>query len=255
MRNPAKLCLAAAMLIATVVAARAQTSDPAFDPLGEHEDLPKLISVQAEFIEVPHATLTRVLSVPRVSMDDTALRKTLADLTAKGEATVVETMLVIARSGQKATSESIKEYIYPTEYEPAGIFNLPSGNAESETPAEPQNLTVGPTPTAFEARHLGSTFEIEPILGESGKIIDLRFVPEITYHTGNTTWAEWKDERGDASIRMPTIYTARFNTSIVLMDGQPLFVAALSPKGPDGMPDLTRKLMVFVRCDVLRVGR
>ncbi len=246
---------AAVLLTSITMGTRAQEADPAFDPLGVHTHLPKLIRTQVEFIEVPHTTLTRLLSQPDTSTNHTRLRAILADLAARGEATVVETLLVTARSGQKATSESIQESIYPTEYEPPEMWNRPDPNARDEAGAQIAiGQTIGYTPSAFETRNVGSTLEIEPTLDESSTIIDLRFVPEITYHTGNETWAEWIDERGDASVRMPTFYTLRINTSLTLMAGQPLLAAALSPKNEDGVTDPTRKLMVFVRCDVLTVG-
>jgi hypothetical protein len=40
-----------------------------------------------------------------------------------------------------------------------------------------------------------------------------------------------------------------------LVAGQPLLVAALSPKGENGFPDFKRKLLIFVRSDVLTLGR
>jgi hypothetical protein len=248
--------LVAALLLFTTLTSPAQQPDPQFDPLGETLDLPKLVRVQVEFIEVPHATLTRLLMDPRTGGNDTDLRKELAALSEKGEATVVETMLVIARSGQKATVESIKEFIYPTEYEPAELPNEIHITQDGEkTIPDVKDLATGPTPTAFETRNLGSTLEIEPTIGDDSNIIDLRFMPEIVYHTGNDTWAEWKGRHGDASVRMPHMFTARINTAVTLINGRTLFVAALSPKGPDGFPDFTRKLMAFVRCDILTVGR
>lgn len=256
MKRPANPWLAAALLLLCTLAPRAQQPDPEFDPLGENIILPKLIRVQVEFIEVPHTTLTRLLLDPRTSANDTHLRKELQNLTEKGEATVVETMLVVARSGQKSTTESIKEFIYPTEYEPAELPNEIhiTQDGEKITPDVKDHAT-GPTPTAFETRNLGSTLEVEPTMDETENIIDLRLSPEIVYHTGNETWAEWKGRHGDASIRMPNMFSARLNTSVTTFNGQTLFTAALSPKGPDGFPDFTRKLMIFVRCDVLTVGR
>ena len=97
--------------------------------------------------------------------------------------------------------------------------------------------------------------EIEPTLSEDGRIIDLRFVPEIVYHVGNNIWAEWKGEHGNSPVQMPTFYTLRVNTAVTLADGQPMLVAALSPKNKDGVPDFTRKLMVFVKADVITTGR
>ena len=116
-------------------------------------------------------------------------------------------------------------------------------------------LATGPTPSAWDTRNVGSTLEVEPNLSADGKLIDLRLIPEIVYNTGNFTWIEWHDQRGNADIKMPMFYTLRINTSVVAVPGQPLLIAALSPKGPDGNTDFTRKVMVFVKCDVLTPGK
>jgi len=258
MRTPGiAWCRIACACLAFAAGAFAQEADPGFDPLGEHDDLPRLIRVQAEFIEMPHATLTRLLLEPRVNgSDDIALRKELAGLVEKGEARMLETMLCTARSGQKATTEGIREYIYPTEYEPAEIPNTIRIKESGEQLASDGTLVAtGPTPTAFETRNLGSMFEIEPTLSDDHRLVDLRFVPEIVYHVENETWSEWVDERGDASIRMPVFYVLRINTSVTLVPGQALMIGAISPKNDEGKPDMDRKVMIFVRADVLTVGR
>lgn len=235
----------------------AQTGTPDYDPLGEFDHLPKQIRVQVEFIEVSHEQLTELLFAPKVPANGTELRKQLAQLVKDGKAGIVETLLCTARSGQKATTESIEEFIYPTEYEPAELPAEPSKDKDKDdkTKTTRRDPAIGPLPTAFETRNLGSTLEIEPTLSEDNKIIDLRFVPEIVYHVGNTVWAEWKGEHGNSPVQMPTFYTLRVNTSVTLADGQSMLVAALSPKNKDGVPDFTRKLMVFVKADVITTGR
>jgi hypothetical protein len=240
----------------------AETGTPDYDPLGEFDHLPKQIRVQVEFIDVSHEQLTELLFSPKVPASGDELRRQVAQLVKDGKASVVETMLCMARSGQKATSESLEEFIYPTEYEPAqmpGEVKVKDPDKAKEATEKPKvgprDFATGPTPTAFETRNLGSTLEIEPTLGEDNKLIDLRFVPEIVYHVGNTVWAEWKDQYGSTPVQMPTMYTLRLNTAVFLVDGQTMLVAALSPKGKDGVPDFTRKLMVFVKADVLTAGR
>jgi hypothetical protein len=47
----------------------------------------------------------------------------------------------------------------------------------------------------------------------------------------------------------------RINTGVVLGVGQYLLVAAVSPKNKDGTTDFSRKLMIFVKADILTVGR
>ncbi len=236
----------------------AETGTPEYDPLGEFNNLPKQIRVQVEFIDVSHEQFTELMFGPKNSTNDGELREKVATLVKDGKATMVETMLAIARSGQKATSESIEEFIYPTEYEPASMpekIEIKDKEAAESAKVGPRDFATGPTPTAFETRNLGSTLEIEPTLGSDEKFIDLRFVPEIVYHVGNTVWAEWKDQYGNCPVQMPTMYVVRINTGVTLATGQYCLVAAVSPKSKEGFPDFSRKMMVFVKADVLTVGR
>jgi hypothetical protein len=213
------------------------------------------IRVQAEFIDVSHEQLTELMFGEKVSANDGELRKQVAQLVKDGKASIVETMLCVANSGMKATTESIEELIYPTEYEPAsGGANLDSffKKKDEEKPPEWKDIiasAVGPTPTAFETRNTGSTMEIEATLGVNDKTVRLRIVPELVHHVGNQIWAEWKDEHGSAPIQMPTFYTLRINSNVTLTLGNYMLLAALSPKDKNGHPDFTRKLMVFVKAD------
>ncbi len=250
--------LAASFWLSPALVSHAQTGTSEFDPLGEFNDLPKQIRVQVEFIEVSHEKLTELMFGETPAANDVELRKQVAALVQGGKASILETMLCTARSGQKATTESIEEFIYPTEYEPATLPENAQVNKKDDANAAKsvrRDPATGPTPTAFDTRNLGSTLEIEPTLNEDGSIIDLRFVPEIVYHVGNEIWAEWKGKHGNSPVQMPKFYVLRINTSVTLADGKPMLVAALSPKDGNGHPDFTRKLMVFVRADVLTVGR
>lgn len=265
MKNPflRGALIATSWFALTALSSAQITGVPEFDPLGEFNNLPKQIRVQVEFIDVSHEQFTELMFGDKPAANDTELRKQLTQLVKDGKANIAETMLCIARSGQKATSESIEEFIYPTEYEPAtGPTETPAADKEAkdkpstEPAKEPApDPAIGPTPTAFETRNVGSTLEIEPTLSEDNRIVDLRFVPEIVYHVGNVTWAEWKGEHGNTPVQMPTFYTVRLNTSVTLAAGEPMMVGALSPKNQAGQTDSTRKMMVFVRADVLTTGR
>lgn len=239
------------------VVPRAEVGVPEFDPLGEFNDLPKMIRVQVEFIDMSHEQMTGLMFGPHASANDGELRNKVGQLVKDGKAGIVETLCCIARPGQKATSEAVEEVIYPTEYEPP---QLPD-NAQPKTKdgadgakANPQDHVTGPCPSAWETRNVGPTLEIEPTITD-GRIIDLRFVPKIIYHVGNTVWAEWKDEHGSMPVKMPTFYTVRINTSFSLVDGQYLMVGSVSPKSKEGVTDFSRKLMIFVKADILTVGK
>ena len=218
-------------------------------------DLPKQIQVQVEFIELSHEALTKLLYKSKpVSADATKLRDTLQAMVEKKEASVFETMIQIAKSSQKATSESVHEFIYPTEYEPTlGTPDADGKTAPQTTPTKPQNIFPA-VPVAFEPRNLGSTLEIEPTLDIDGQMIDLRLSPEIVWHTGNTSWMKGKDSLGnDFDVLMPDIYVVRLSTSLSCSDGKYHLAGIVSPKEEKGNTDIKRKMMVFVKCDVLTV--
>jgi hypothetical protein len=225
-----------------------------FDP---DLELPKGVQVQVEFVELSHETLTKLLFLrsPK-SADATDLRKQVQDLVSKKEAKVLETQIVVGKSGGKATTESIHEFNYPTEYTPPKLQQAPNdSNDKSAAPTPANSFPVTPgDPTAFGTRNVGGTLEVEPTIGADNRTIDLRFVPEFIWHTGNTVWHEGKDANGNPfKIAMPDFYCIRMNTIITCITGQYNFVGALSPKNDKGELDTSRKLMVFVKCDVMTV--
>jgi hypothetical protein len=257
MKKPLLHGIAACLYLSLITSAHGQAKPIEGESGDQSGTGMKQIRVQVEFIDVSHEQFTELMFGPKPPANDGELRQQVAQLIKDSKATIVETMLCTARSGQKATSESIEEFIYPTEYEPS---ELPDNiHVKDELDVEKakailRDLATGPSPTAFDTRNVGSTLEIEPTLGADLKTIDLRFTPEIVYHVGNQVWAEWKGEHGNSPIQMPTFYTLRTNTAVILSDGHYMLTAALSPKNKEGVPDFTRKLMVFVKADVITTG-
>lgn len=219
-----------------------------YDPFDPMIDAPKMIRVQVEHIELSHKDLTRLMMEDSaVTADAKALRMKVQELVEKDGAKVIDTQIVLGRSGQKQTSESRQEFIYPAEYEPPGSEDIAEKLAKLG--ALPFNLA---SPTAFETRNLGSSLESEPTLGSDDKIIDLRLLTELEWHTGNTVWNEVKDTQGNAyKVTMPDFYSLITTTHITCISGQYVLVGALSPKNSEGKLDADRKVMVFLKCDVL----
>ena len=252
------------LLLSLISVSHGQTDVKGVDPFSAEngakvkgEAPTKQIRVQVEFIDVSHEQFTELMFGPKPPANDGELRKQVAQLVKDGKGTIIETLLCTALNGQKATSESIEEFIYPTEYEPATLPEKIEGKAAEAagtTEGNRPDPSTGPMPTAFDTRNVGSTLEIEPTLSEDGRIINLRFVPEIVYHVGNEIWSEWKGEHGNSPVQMPTFYAIRINTTATLASGHYQLCGALSPKNKEGKPDFSRKLMVFVKADVITTG-
>jgi general secretion pathway protein D len=164
---------------------------------------------------------------------------------------------VTARSGQKATIEIIREFIYPTEYEPPQLPNsvgatTSSGSGTSIIPgASTSGFPVTPaTPSAFATRNTGVTLEIEPTIGENDFVIDLRFVPEIVefegfINYGSPIQAPGSDSAGNPvvsvitenRIEMPVFSARRVNTQLTIYDGYTVAVGGLMREDVQNVED------------------
>jgi general secretion pathway protein D len=189
---------------------------------------------------------------------DAEFKMMMRGLSQKKGADMVSAPSVTARSGQKATIEIIREFIYPTEYEPPepgeGGDGDNSGGSTVVTPA---------TPTAFETRNTGVTLEIEPTIGENDFMIDLRFVPEIVefegfINYGSPIFSVGRTAIGTASsvlltenrIEMPVFSTRRVNTSLTIYDGYTVAVGGLMREDVQNVED-----KVPILGDIPIVGR
>ena len=172
---------------------------------------------------------------------------------------------VTARPGQKATIEIIREFIYPTEYEPPELPNQVGGGFGGNGGGGllggggggAGGFPVTPaTPTAFETRNTGVTLEIEPNLGPNEYVIDLRFAPEIVefegfINYGSPITSPATDAFGNPvtvtitenRIEMPVFSSRRVSTGITIYDGHTVAVGGLMREDvqdvEDGVPILS----------------
>jgi general secretion pathway protein D len=98
---------------------------------------------------------------------------------------------VTTKSGQRAVIEIVREFRYPTQFDPPHVPEtvgsvttrsdaggiIPLGGASS-VPVTPT------TPTHFETRNTGVTLEVEPVVGPDGVTIDLNLVPQVVEFEG-----------------------------------------------------------------------
>lgn len=137
---------------------------------------------------------------------------------------VVSTPSVVTKSGQRANISIVRELIYPTEFDPPQIPQNVDGSGS--TPVTPA------TPTAFEKRDVGVTLEVEPVVGDNNRTVDLNLVPTsvefegfINYGSpissasvdalGNATLTQLTENR----IIQPVFRTNKVTTSVTVWDG------------------------------------
>ncbi|MEA3188147.1 MAG: ral secretion pathway protein [Chthoniobacter sp.] len=160
---------------------------------------------------------------------------------------------VTTKSGQRAVIEIIREFRYPTEFDPPQIpqnfgsqsfSNNPlTGASGGSTGAFPVTPT---TPTAFETRNTGVTLEVEPTVGPDGYTIDLNLVPQVVEFEGFinygspiktispltalstvTSTASPSVTLTDNVINQPIFSTRKVTTSVSIWDGQTVVLGGL----------------------------
>ena len=90
---------------------------------------------------------------------------------------------VTTKSGQRAVIEIVREFRYPTQFQPPQIPQ--TVGSTSGTAGGAASIPVTPTtPTAFETRNTGVTLEVEPVVGPDGVTIDLNLVPQVVEFEG-----------------------------------------------------------------------
>ncbi len=103
---------------------------------------------------------------------------------------------VTVNPGQKARIEQVREFIYPTEYDPPEIPNqvgdgsvtiiiLPPPLPPIIIPSTTPFIPVTPaTPTAFEMRKVGKILEVEPTVSEDNKTVGVSILADFTDFVG-----------------------------------------------------------------------
>lgn len=156
---------------------------------------------------------------------------------AKGTDFLCDTKLLV-RPGQRGKVEIIREFIYPTEYDPPevpnqfGDTNLVAIGFASAT-ISPAPITPA-TPTAFEMRPVGKTIEVEPTVSEDNHSVSLDLLIDFTDFTGFINYGVPITSIGqvlgaggpppqnstDNRILMPVFDTVREATNVNVWDGQ-----------------------------------
>ena len=141
---------------------------------------------------------------------------------------------VTTKSGSSATVEVIREFRYPSEYEPPQVPQTTGSGTQPVTPA---------TPTSFEMRPVGVCLEVEPTVGSDNYTIDLRLVPEVTEFEGFINYGSPILNRGvvvtENVINYPVFSERKVETSVSIYDGQTVVLGGLMREDVQKVNDKT----------------
>jgi len=158
---------------------------------------------------------------------------------------------VTTKSGQRAVIEIVREFRYPTQFQPPQIPQTFRGGDSVSTSFVPgtsgaavagASFPVTPTtPTAFETRNTGVTLEVEPVVGPDGVTIDLNLVPQVVEFEGFINYGSpiktvqptllgttaQSVVLTDNVINQPIFSARKVTTSVSVWDGQTVVLGGL----------------------------
>lgn len=203
-----------------------------------------------QFIEVTHPVLTELLAGEDQS--GKAMHAKAVSMSKEGKAKIVETFILTGHHKQKLTLESIREEIYPTAYHPVELPHS-IGNGPHEIPNSPDpTIRNNHSPTAFETRNTGVTFNVESEISQDARAVELTLSSEVVIPVRLDMITSYRDRWGDASFQMPVYEKWGSNTKISVTPGQFGLVSVIHPKPVSPAPALSRRILVFVRADILK---
>ncbi len=197
-----------------------------------------------------------VLAV-RGEISNATVNALMRGLNQKNGVDLVARPSVVTRSGQSSSIAVIREFIYPTEYEPPELPNDVGGNFDNNggdggggrrggggsSPVTPA------TPTAFETQNVGITMEVLPVVDESKQFVNVTLNPVFKEFDGfvnygspiNTTknglLGPVTLEVTENAILMPVFSKKAITTSVDVLNGATLVLGGLMQDNNQNVQD------------------
>ena len=211
-----------------------------------------MIQTTVEWIEVAIQDAALLLR-EGLAPNSAELIEKIRTLEKTGKATVVDTISALSRNGQRAATEGTKEFIYPTEFNPAQTPKLKELDLSGNQIKEPRlalatEAHATAQPTAFTMRPLGARMETEASIGEEGRFIELNLAPEITRLAGNQAFGVVRiGGENVPSLEQPLFVTSKVQTALMLRSGETVLAGVTTAFNDDGEADRAKKWLVLIR--------
>jgi len=187
-----------------------------------------------------------ILSLTGV-MNNTTAQMVIRALDQNTGIDVMHQPAVVTNNGQASSIQVVREFIYPTEYEPPEIPQNVGSNSGGQTPVTPA------MPTAFDTRDTGMKLEVLPLVDSTRNYIDLTLAPEFTEFDGFLNYGTpikgitFNPVLGESEtveitpneILMPIFSVQRLNTQVTVMDGTTLVLGGLISSRVENVEDKT----------------
>ena len=186
------------------------------------------------------------------NIDNATLQGLMRGLDQKKGTDVMAQPSTVTRSGQSASVKMVREFIYPTEYEPPELPTNTGGGINSIFGGGGSNNPVTPaTPTAFKTRDVGITLEVLPVADPNKQFVNVTLNPSFVEFDGFVNYGSPINSTQQGllgpetialtpnQILMPIFSKQSFTTSVDIADGANLVIGGLIQESVQNVEDHT----------------
>jgi general secretion pathway protein D len=190
-----------------------------------------------------HAAAPGILSVTGL-FSDSQVQMVMRGLDQKKGVDIMAQPSTVTRSGQSSKIELIREFIYPTEYEPPEVPQTTGSNNGGSFPVTPAS------PTAFEKRDVGVSLEVLPVADENKRCVDITLNPSFSDFSGfvnygspinstvtNLLGVPETVELSANLILMPVFNVQKLSTQLTVVDGATIVLGGLMSESVQSVND------------------
>jgi hypothetical protein len=222
--------------------------------------LPINVSFDVQIVQADGAFLRKLEEEYASRADHGKMWQSVEEAIAQGRASYVQTLWTGTRSGQRVVTRVSREYSYVTEAS-TGKGQAPEKPSESKTtpptpPTADARNSEGELSSVIEMRPVGTSLELDPVIGPDGRTIDVNYALDRDYAAPTLRVPLSSDDPKVMKLDAPatSFHRARLTTSITYLPGMIRLIGIWKPEGAPNAEGADVMQAAFMRANLDPVG-
>lgn len=222
------------------------------------------VAFDVQIVQADGAFLRRLEEEHASRADHGSMWKAIEEAIAQGRASYVQSLWIGTRSGQRVVTRVTREYSYVTEAA-TEKEEAPKKAADSKaTPTAPDSNPATPDPRnaggklspVIEMRPVGTSLELDPVVGPDGRTIDVSYALERHYAPPTLRMPLAGDDPKVMKLDAPatSFHRANTTTAITYLPGMIRLIGLWKPEGAADAGNTDIMQAAFMRANLDPVG-
>ena len=179
-----------------------------------------VVSVEMRMIEISRLTADELFKeqggLAKTFVINEKTLNAISEMVIKNKAKVVSQSKIITKSGSNCQNKSVREFIYPTEYDECG------NDTTNSVKARPDIFLI---PTAFETRDYGTILDVTPTIDPGNQLIDTVLLLQRVRLSAFPNKVIVNSLAGKTEVEQPVFLSEDVTTSLTIQNGTTVLVS------------------------------